>query len=92
MRLGLGDEALPGLLRDICREAALVEAPRELPLDTPVTLTLELPSVGGALQLRGRVVRCPAAEGEVHPLAILFTELPPATATRLDLYLAQLEQ
>ena len=92
VRLGLGDEALPGLLRDICRDAALVESPRELALETPVTLVMELPSVGGALQVSGRVVRRPAPEGDIHPLAILFTDLPPAAATRIDLLLGQLEQ
>ena len=92
VRLGLGDETLPGLLRDICRDAALVESPREIALETPVTLVMELPSIGGALQVTGRVVRSLAAEGDIHPLAILFTDLPPAVATRIDLLLGQLEQ
>lgn len=91
VRLGLGDETLPGLLRDICRDAALVESPREIALETPVTLVLELPGIG-ALQVTGRVVRHPAPEGDIHPLAILFTDLPPAAATRIDLLLGQLEQ
>jgi hypothetical protein len=92
LRLILGDEALPGLLRDICRDAALVESPRELPLETPVTLSLDLPVAGGALQVSGRVVRQSAPEAEVHPLVILFGDLPPAVATHIDLLLAKLEQ
>jgi hypothetical protein len=92
VRLSLGDEELPGLLRDICREAALVESPRELPLETSVTLAMELPSQIGALQVDGRVVRLAAPEDGVHPLAILFTDVPPAAATQLDLFLAKLEQ
>jgi hypothetical protein len=92
VRLGVGDETLPGLLRDICREAALVESPRALPLETAVTLVMELPAVGGPAQVSGRVVRCPPAEGEIHPLAILFTDVPPAAATRIDLLIHRLEQ
>jgi hypothetical protein len=91
VRLGVGEETLPGLLRDICREAALVESPRELPLETPVRLAMELPSIEGMLQVAGRVVRCPPPEGEIHPLAVLFTDVTPAAATRIDLLLARLE-
>lgn len=92
VRLSLGDEELPGLLRDICREAALVESPRELPLEASVALAIELPSQIGTLQVGGRVVRRAAAESHIHPLAILFTDVAPAAATRLDLFLAKLEQ
>jgi hypothetical protein len=92
VRLKVGDEALPGLLRDLCREAALVESPRELDLEAPVTLAIELPALGGTLSVGGRVVRRAAAEDGIHPLAILFTDVAPADATRLDLFIDRLEQ
>jgi hypothetical protein len=92
VRLSLGDEELPGLLRDICRAAALVESPRELSLGASVALAIELPSQIGTLQVAGRVARLAAPEDGIHPLAILFTDVPPAAATRLDLFLAKLEQ
>jgi hypothetical protein len=92
VRLRLEGEELSGLLRDICREAALVEAPRELPLETSLSLLMDLPIAGGPLQVSGRVVRRTEPEGDVHPLAILFSGLTPAAATQIDLYLAQLEQ
>ena len=92
VRLSVGDEALPGLLRDLCREAALVESPRELDLETPVTLAIELPKLGGTLQVGGRVVRRAAPEDGVHPIAILFTEVAPAAATRLHLFIAKLDE
>jgi hypothetical protein len=91
-RVRVGGEELPGLLRDICREAALVESPRELELDTPVLLAIELPSQIGTLEVGGRVVRRAESEDGVHPLAILFSDVPPTAATQLDLFLAKLEQ
>lgn len=92
LRLTVDGEALPGLLRDICRDAALVESPRALRAETPVSLALELPEGGGPLELTGRVVRVADAEGEIHPLAILFTEVAPATAARIAFFLSQHER
>jgi hypothetical protein len=89
LRLSVEGEALPGLLRDICRDAALVESPRPFGLETRLTLTIELAQAAGPLELAGRVIRVADAEGAIHPLAILFTELTPAAATRIDLFLSQ---
>ena len=42
VRLALGRESVPGRLRDICRDAALVEVHRDCPLGTEVSLMFEL--------------------------------------------------
>lgn len=91
VRLTVAGEELPGLLRDICRDAALVESPRALDLDTAALLGTELPDTGGPFEVAGRVIRVADAEGEIHPLAVLFTEVSPSAATRIDLFLARQE-
>jgi hypothetical protein len=90
--LTVGGEGLPGLLRDICRDAALVESPRALGLDTRVALSMELPETGGRFEVAGRVIRLADTEGEIHPLAVLFTEVSPAAATHVDLFLSHQER
>jgi len=92
VRLAVAGEELPGLLRDVCRDAALVESPRALELETLVLLSTELPETGGPFEVAGRVIRAAEAEGEIHPLAVLFTEVSPSAATRIDLFLARQEQ
>lgn len=91
VRLSVAGERLTGLLRDICRDAALVESPRALALDTLVLLETELPETGGAFDVAGRVIRLAEPEGEIHPLAVLFTEVSPSAATRIDLFLERQE-
>jgi hypothetical protein len=79
----------PGRLRDICRDAALVEVDRLWPLDTVVALAMELPGTGGPLEVVGRIVRqVPANPGGPHAVAVLFTGVAPAAATRIDFFIA----
>jgi hypothetical protein len=92
VRLTVAGEELPCLLRDICRDAALVESPRALEIDTTVLLGSELPDTGGPFEVVGRVIRVAETEGEIHPLAVLFTDASPSAATRIDLFLARQEQ
>src|SRR5262245_9831742 len=92
VRLSVGGDLLPGLLRDVCRDAALVESPRALALGTAMRLETELPETGGAFEVAGRVIRLAEPEGEVHPLAVLFTDVSPSAATRIDLFLARQER
>src|SRR5688572_11648642 len=71
-------------LRDICREAALVEAEQSWPLETEVSLRMELPGTGGAIDVAGRVIRLAAAEGGRHGMAVLFTDVTAAAGMRID--------
>lgn len=87
--LTVGAESLMGRLRDVCRDAALVEANRWFPLQTAVALAMELPGTGGPLQVTGRVIRLAPGEQGTHGMAILFDELPQAASDRIDYFLAQ---
>lgn len=80
--------SFPGRLRDICRDAALVEAHEACPLDTRVVLALELPGAG-AVEVAGRVIRLAEGEGDARGMAVLFTGATPAAATRIDLFLSR---
>lgn len=88
MRLEAGGATLGGRLHDICRDAALVECSRTWPLETPVSLAFELPGTGGPLQVSGRVVRLSSGTEGPAGMAILFTEVTPAAATRIDFFFA----
>ncbi len=87
-RIGHGNESFPGLLKDLCKDAALVEGQRILPLETEVSLTLSLPGTGGPLQAGGFVVRVGPGDHGGHDMAILFRDLSPATETRIEFFIA----
>ena len=78
----------PGRLRDICRDAALVDVHEALPLDTRVLLAMHLPGVG-AVEVTGRVIRLAEGEGDARGIAVLFTDATPSAATRIDLFLSR---
>ena len=80
--------SFPGRLRDICRDAALVEAHEALPLDARVVLTVDLPGAG-TVEVAGRVIRLTDTEGDARGMAILFTDATPTAATRIDLFLSR---
>jgi hypothetical protein len=81
--------SFPGRLKDICRDAALVEAHHACPLDTRMVLALALPD-GGTLEVAGRVIRLAPGDGDSRGMAVLFTEATPAAVTRIDLLLSKL--
>jgi PilZ domain len=90
-RLIVGNESLMGRLRDVCRDAAYVEANRWFPLQTPVSVAMELPGTGGPLEVRGTVIRLAPGDQGTHGLAILFEEVTPAAALRIDFFISQQE-
>ena len=90
-RLIVGGETVEGRVRDICRDAALVEATRSYPLETPITLEAELPRVAGTIRAPGRVIRLAPGAGEQHGMAILFDDLPSETVLRIDLFVSEQE-
>jgi hypothetical protein len=75
-------------LRDICRDAALIEADLSWPLETDVGLRMELPGTGGAIDVSGRVIRHATAEAPRHGMAVLFTEVTAAAGMRIDFFVA----
>ena len=92
-RLTVGQETIEGRVRDICRDAVLVQAARSYPLQTPVRLEMELPGQPAGIRASGKVVRLAANERGPHGMAILFDdELPPDTALRIDLFVQNAER
>jgi hypothetical protein len=77
-----------GRLRDICREAALVESARPWPLDAEVGLRMQLPGVTEVIDVQGRVIRLVANPGGDAAMAILFTEVTPLAGLRIDFFVA----
>jgi hypothetical protein len=80
--------SFPARLKDICRDAALIEAHYACALETRIMLALDLPGAG-PLEVAGRVIRLAEGEGDARGMAVLFTEATPADATCIDLFLSR---
>lgn len=91
-RLRVDGKALPVRLRNVCRDAALVEANKWFPIETPVAVAMELPGTGGPLEVCGRVIRLAPGEQGSHEMAILFTDLSAAATDRIDFFVAVHEE
>lgn len=91
VRLSAAGNSFPGHLKDVCRDAVLVETHRTLPIDSEVSVAMALPGTGGPLEVGGRVIRVTPGEGDAQRLAILFTNVTPAAETRIDFFIAQHE-
>ncbi len=83
------DRAISGHLHDLSVDATLLEAPQAWPVGTAVRLAFELPDGGGSLDLAGTVIRVAEGEGQGQAMAVLFADLPPAAATRIDLFMGR---
>lgn len=90
-RLMVAAETLDVKLRDVCRDAALVDAPRALALDSEVILKVEFHWTGGLLEIPGRVIRIAPSDG-AHGIAILFRGVAPTVATQIALLLDEYEK
>jgi hypothetical protein len=86
VRLTVGEASTVGRLKDICRDAALVDVDVPQTLESVVTLALELPGTGGPLQVRGRVIRLAPGEEGRHGAAVLFMDVPPPTEARISFF------
>jgi hypothetical protein len=91
VRLTVAGAAFPGHLKDVCRDAVLVETHRALPIDSEVAVAMALPGTGGPLEVGGRVIRVTPGDGDSQRVAILFTAVTPAAETRIDFFIAQHE-
>lgn len=78
---------LEGHLRDLSIDAVLVDTATNWPLGTAVSLELTLPGDNAPLRVPGTVIRHANGEGANPGMAVLFSDLPPNAATRIDLYL-----
>jgi PilZ domain len=86
--LSVRGEARSATLRDVCRDAALVETDRWEPLGTEVTLALALPGASGPLELSGTVIRLAPGEQGTHGMAVLFSSPSPEAEARIDAFVA----
>lgn len=91
VRLTFAGNSFPGHLKDVCRDAVLVETHRALPIDSQVSVAMALPGTGGPLEVGGRIIRIAPGEGDAQRMAILFTNVTPAVETRIDFFIAQHE-
>jgi Tfp pilus assembly protein PilZ len=88
VRLTSGGVSFAGLLCDICRDAAWVESQRSCALGEQVAMAVELPGTGGPMMIEGRVTRVAPGERAPNGMAILFSDLSPMVATRIDFFVA----
>jgi hypothetical protein len=91
VRLTFAGRSFPGHLKDVCRDAVLVETHRVLPVDSEVSVAMALPGTGGPMEVQGKVIRVGPGDGDAQRLAILFTRMTPAAETRIDFFIAQHE-
>jgi hypothetical protein len=90
-RLTVGEEKLDARVRDICRDAVLLECERSFPLQTEVTVETELPKVSGAIRASGRVIRHAKGDDAVLAMAILFDQISAESTLRIDLFVSEQE-
>jgi hypothetical protein len=83
VRVVVAGRTLPGRLKDLCRDAALVEVHGRCEMGTPVRIGWETRS--GAVEVSGRVIRLALGEGDAQAVAILFGDVPSAAATQIEL-------
>jgi hypothetical protein len=57
-------------------------------METRLALAVELPGTGGPMEIDGRVIRLGPGEKEPYGMALLFGDVPPAVATRIDFFIA----
>lgn len=87
VRLTLGRDSIPGRLRDICRDAALVEVHHECTLGSDVSLMFELAEEDGPLQVAGQVIRLAPGDGDARAVAVLFRDVHPSVEGRIAMFL-----
>jgi hypothetical protein len=88
VRVSSAGESIAGRLKDICRDAFLMEGERSFGRGTAVSVALHLPDGGEPLAFEGQVVRLgPSLEGV---MAVAFNGLGAEARSRLDAFLARL--
>jgi PilZ domain len=88
LQLTAGTTTTSGRLRDICKDAALVDVERPRSLGEFVTLAIDLPGTGeGPVTVAGQVIRVAPGEGGGHGAAVLFTDVTPQAAARINFFL-----
>jgi hypothetical protein len=89
LTLDRGRDSMPGRLRDICRDAALVEVHRNCELGSEVSLMFELSEEDGPLQVAGQIIRLAPGDGDARAVAVLFRDLHPSVEGRIEMFLSR---
>jgi hypothetical protein len=89
VRITIGHQSAPGRLRDICRDAALVELHRTCTLGEEAVLSFELAEEDGPIQVSGTVIRIAETLSDAHAVAFIFGSLQPAAEGRIDMFLSR---
>ncbi len=91
-RLKVGDRLVEASVRDICRDAVLVEANHWFPLGTELQVRIDLPAPHPPIQSAGRVLRLSPGEQGSHDMALLFEGISAADQLRIDFLVEQAAQ
>ena len=86
MRLTIGHEVRPGRLRDICRDAALVEVHRACALGEEVSLSSSCRGGRAHPGVGHRHPHC-RGDGDARAVAVLFRDVQPAAEGRIEMFL-----
>jgi hypothetical protein len=86
-----GGAERPARVKDLCRDAALVESAEPAALGEAVALAIVV-SRAATVDLKGRVIRDAGHDGRQHAFAVLFSDLDPAAATEIEVLLQRLER
>jgi hypothetical protein len=90
VRLTIGHQSAPGRLRDICRDAALVEVHHTCAMGEEAVLSFELAEEDGPIQVSGTVIRIAQGLGDARSVAVLFRNVQPAAEGRIEMFLSRL--
>lgn len=90
-RLTVAGETQVGRVRDICKDAVLVEANRWYPLGTQAALEADLPGLDGPIRVEGTIIRLAPGQEGTHGMAILFGDVPPVSEMRIDFFISEHE-
>jgi hypothetical protein len=86
-----GGAERPARVKDLCRDAALVESGHAAALGEAGSLAIVVRRAA-TVELKGRVIRDAGRAGDGHAFAVLFSDLDPAAATEIEVLLARLER
>src|SRR5262245_12074349 len=81
-----------GMVRDLCRDAALFETAQSIPVGTPVEVALDFPGLPSPLVIKGKVVREAQSRDGRRAVAVLFIEETPEFVTQLDFLIGTQEE
>ena len=87
VRVMSAETTMMARVKDLCRDAVLIESATLCRLDAEVALALELGGAVDPLELMGRVIRLAGTEGQAGAMAVLFSHVSDDATRRIDAFL-----